>query len=47
MESLNYFQHRESDVYVLLLDPIKAFDEVNYDNLFYLLMDRAMNRLQI
>ena len=25
-----YFQHNKSDVFVLLLDATKAFDEVNY-----------------
>ena len=37
METVTYFQHNKSDVFVPLLDVTKAFDKVNYVKLFYLL----------
>ena len=42
METVNYFPHNKSDMFVLLLCA-KIFYKVNYVNLFYLLTDRGTN----
>ena len=47
METINYFQENNSNVYVLLLDASKAFDKINYVKLFNLLMEREMNPMLI
>ena len=47
METINYFQSNNSEVYVLLLDATRAFDRVNYVKLFQLLIDRGLNPLVI
>ena len=47
METINYFQSNNSEVYVLLLDATRAFDRVKYVKLFQLLIDRGLNPLVI
>ena len=47
LETVNYFQENNTDVYVLLLDATKAFDRVNYIKLFRLLLNRGLNPLVV
>ena len=39
-ETIQYYQTRGSNVYMLLLDATKAFDRVKYSKLFNLLIER-------
>ncbi len=39
-ETVSYYVHNGTNVYGLLLDASKAFDQVNYCKLFRLLLDR-------
>ena len=47
METVNYNGEYDTDVYVLLLDAIQAFDKVNYVKLFNILISRKVNPLVI
>ena len=47
METVSFFTTRDSNVYTILLDASKAFDLVDYDNLFKLLYDRGMNKFML
>ena len=40
METIKYYNHKNSDVHLLLIDASKAFDRVNFVKLFELLYDR-------
>ena len=42
-ETVSYFRKNKSNVYDMLLDATKAFDNVNYVKLFYQLIDRGLN----
>ena len=42
METIEYFNENGSDCYLLLLDASKAFDRVEYVNLFITLRDRNL-----
>ena len=39
-EVISYYRHKNSNVYVLMLDATKAFDRVDYGKLFQKLLDR-------
>ncbi len=47
METVNYYNFNRSNVYVLLLDATKAFDQVKYCKLFRELSNRQMSPLVI
>ncbi len=47
IETVNYYNFNRSDVYVLLLDAIKAFDQVKYYKLFRDSSNRHMSSLVI
>ncbi len=47
MENVNYYNFNRSNVYVLLLDAIKAFYRVKYCKLFRELSNRQMSTLVI
>ncbi len=40
-ETISYYVHNGTNVYGLLLDANKAFDQVNYCKLFHILIDRG------
>ncbi len=40
-ETISYYVHNGANVYGLLLDANKAFDQVNYCKLFHILIDRG------
>ena len=42
METIEYYSENGSDCYLLLLDASKAFDHVEYVNLFNTLRDRNL-----
>ncbi len=47
METITYYRHHNTDVYVLLLNASQAFDKVNYVKLFKLLLSRNINPIVI
>ncbi len=47
METITYYRHHNTDVYVLLLNASQAFDKVNYVKLFKLLLSRNINPMVI
>ncbi len=47
LETTDYYVQKGSSVYALPLGASKAFDRVQYDKLFNLLVDRKMNPLYI
>ena len=42
-ETISYFNSKESNVYVILLDASKAFDRINYCKLFSKLLSRNLS----
>jgi len=47
METINYYNHNDTDVYVLLLDASQAFGKVNDAKLFQFLIRRKVNPMVI
>ena len=45
LETIDYYHYNKSCLFVLLLDASKAFDRVNYCNLFTKLLQRDVSQL--